>query len=163
MDYQFTNSKFVLNQSNRIAPSIDLIIQEANLVITRTVNQGFEEKVTAQTFCSHPRLAAAARLRGAVALELVAGRVWALPKPQGPVAAAAVLARVHARRIRDHDHTHRARTFYSICWLVINIKEGQNCQLLAKAQMKMMNDEPRPNLAKERNRRSVNHSTCRGH
>ncbi len=29
------------------------------------------------------RLAAAARLRGAVALELVAGKVWALPNPKG--------------------------------------------------------------------------------
>ncbi len=57
------------------------------------------------------RLAAAARSRGAVALELVAGRVWALPKPQRPVAAAAVLARVHALRVRDHDHTRRARTY----------------------------------------------------
>jgi hypothetical protein len=50
-------------------------------------------------------------LRGAVALELVAGRVWALPKPQGQVAAAAVLARVHALRVRDHYHTHLARTY----------------------------------------------------
>ena len=46
-----------------------------------------------------------------VALELVAGKVWALPKPQRPVAAAAVLVRVHASRVRDHDHTHRARTY----------------------------------------------------
>ena len=50
------NSKSVLNQSNRIAPSIDPIIQEANLVITRTVNQGFEEKATAQTICAHPEI-----------------------------------------------------------------------------------------------------------
>ncbi len=50
-------------------------------------------------------------MRGAVALELVAGKVWALPKPQRPVAAAAVLVRVHAARVRDHDHTHRARTY----------------------------------------------------
>ncbi len=50
-------------------------------------------------------------MRNAVALELVAGTVWALPKPQRPVATAAVLVRVHASRIRDHDHTHRARTF----------------------------------------------------
>ena len=60
---------------------------------------------------SEVRLAAAARLRGAVALERVAGRVWALPKPQRPVAAAAVLARVHALRVRGHDHTRRARTY----------------------------------------------------
>jgi hypothetical protein len=57
------------------------------------------------------RLAAAARLRGAMALELVAGKVWALPKPQRPVASAAVLVRVHAPRVRDHDHTHRARIY----------------------------------------------------
>ncbi len=44
-------------------------------------------------------------------MELVAGKVWALPKPQRLVAAAAVLARVHASRVRDHDHTHRARTY----------------------------------------------------
>jgi hypothetical protein len=50
-------------------------------------------------------------LRGAVALELVAGKVWALPKPQRPVASAAVLVRVHASRVRDHNHTHRARTY----------------------------------------------------
>ncbi len=50
-------------------------------------------------------------MRGAVALELVAGKVWALPKPQRPVAAAAVLVLVHAARVRDHDHTHRARTY----------------------------------------------------
>ncbi len=50
-------------------------------------------------------------MRCAVALELVAGKVWALPKPQRPVATAAVLVRVHALRVRDHDHTHRARTY----------------------------------------------------
>ena len=44
-------------------------------------------------------------------MELVAGRVWALPKSQRPVAADAVLARVHALRVGDHDHTHRARTY----------------------------------------------------
>ncbi len=49
-------------------------------------------------------------MRGAVASELVAGKVWALPKPQRPVATAAVLARVHVSRVRDHDHSHQART-----------------------------------------------------
>ncbi len=50
-------------------------------------------------------------MRSAVALELVAGKVLALPKPQRPVAAAAVLARAYAPRVRGHDHTHRARTY----------------------------------------------------
>ncbi len=50
-------------------------------------------------------------MRSAVALERVAEKVWALPNPQRSVAAAAVLARVHALRVRDHDHTHRARTY----------------------------------------------------
>jgi hypothetical protein len=43
---RITNSKFLLNQSDRIAPSIEPVTQEAILVITRTVNQGFEEILT---------------------------------------------------------------------------------------------------------------------
>jgi hypothetical protein len=57
------------------------------------------------TWKAQVRLAAAVRLRSAVALELVPGKVWALPKFQRPVAAAAMLARVHALCLRGHDHS----------------------------------------------------------
>jgi len=51
-----TNSKFALIPSNKFAPFTEHIILKANLVTTRTANQGMGEKLSAETIRAHPEI-----------------------------------------------------------------------------------------------------------
>ena len=51
-----TNTKCAFVLSNRIAPSTQHIIQKVNYLTTRTANQGFEEKLSAQAIRTHPEI-----------------------------------------------------------------------------------------------------------